>query len=224
MKAVKLWSVLLPVALTMWTLLFGDTVAMAEKSAQTVSPQQDYTGDRSKPVEYEVDFSVVVTPPYHANVLKVWLPLPQNNAGQEIRDRQISTFPMKVEAEIATESVFGNQFAYFEFHQPKGAQIIRHRFIAKVWEMTWDVSPERIRLPHQWPSSLAAYLRDVDGLAQRDDFRTILEDIGANQPLPANALFAWMTIHEYQPDRPVTYPFKDFNSLEDVDSLDAESD
>lgn len=192
MTMMTLWPVLLAMALAMWTPIFGETAAIAADSLHTLSPQQDYTGDRRKPVEYEVDFSVVVTPPYHANVLKVWLPLPQNNAGQEIRDRQLSTFPMKVEPTLATEPVFGNRFAYFEFHKPKGAQIIWHRFTAKVWEMTWDVSPEGIRAARQWPSSFAPYLRDVDGLAQRGDFRAILEDIGADQPVRANALFASM--------------------------------
>lgn len=46
-------------------------------------------------------------------------------------------------------------------------------------------------------------------------------------PDPANIEqreFAWMTIHEYKPDRPVTYPFKDFASLEDVESRESDSD
>lgn len=192
MKMKELWTVLLPVGLLAVSPFFADTLAIAADSAQTISPQQDYTGERSEPVEYEVDFSVVVTPPYHTNVLKVWLPLPQDNAGQEIRDRRISTFPIEVEPIISTEPVFGNRFAYFEFHKPKGAQIIRHRFIAKVWEMTWNVSPDRIRVPHQWPPSFAPYLRDVDGLAQRKDFRAVLEDIGADQPSGASALFTSM--------------------------------
>jgi hypothetical protein len=36
---------------------------------------------------------------------------------------------------------------------------------------------------------------------------------GPNPADPANKEFAWMTVHEFRPDRAVTYPFKDFDSL-----------
>ena len=39
------------------------------------------------------------------------------------------------------------------------------------------------------------------------------------EPDPANQQqrqFAWMTVHQYIPDKQVTYPFKDVGSLEDV--------
>jgi hypothetical protein len=32
---------------------------------------------------------------------------------------------------------------------------------------------------------------------------------------PKQRAFAWMTLHSYTPDRPVTYPFKDYRSLGD---------
>lgn len=167
-------------------------LATAAPTAGHLDPEQDYAGQRTESVEYEVDFSVVVTPPYHAKVLKVWLPLPQDNAAQEIRNRSITTFPTQIEAEIGKETVYGNQFACFEFHEPKGAQVIRHRFSAKVWEMTWDVDPERVNVPEDWPQSFAPYLRDVDRLADRQDFRAVLQEVGARaQPRP-HALFASM--------------------------------
>jgi hypothetical protein len=37
------------------------------------------------------------------------------------------------------------------------------------------------------------------------------------EPDPANAdkrEFAWMTVHRFVPDKPVTYPFNDWKSLE----------
>src|SRR5205814_1033893 len=49
-----------------------------------LDPKLPYQMARGNPVTYDVDFSVVVTPPYHAKVLKVWLPLPQTDAGQEV--------------------------------------------------------------------------------------------------------------------------------------------
>ena len=33
-------------------------------------------------------------------------------------------------------------------------------------------------------------------------------------PSPASAEFAWMTAHKYTPDRPVTYRFTDWKSLD----------
>ena len=47
------------------------------------------------------------------------------------------------------------------------------------------------------------------------------------EPVPANVEkreFAWMTVHEYRRDRPVTYPFKDILSLEMVDRGEAASE
>src|SRR4029077_3711344 len=32
---------------------------------------------------------------------------------------------------------------------------------------------------------------------------------------PKQRAFSWMTLHSYKPDKPVTYPFKDYGSLGD---------
>jgi hypothetical protein len=43
------------------------------------------------------------------------------------------------------------------------------------------------------------------------------DGVALPDPDPANEDqkgFAWMTAHEYRPDKPVTYPFKDITSLE----------
>ena len=87
-----------------------------------------YQAEKSSPVTYDVDLSIVVTPPYHTHVLKVWLPVPPSDAAQEVTAPEYSTFPTDVQPQIATEPVFGNRFAYFEFKDPQGAQIIRHQF------------------------------------------------------------------------------------------------
>ena len=42
------------------------------------------------------------------------------------------------------------------------------------------------------------------------------DGVALPEPDPANPQkreFAWMTVHEYKPDRAVTYPFKDWRSL-----------
>ena len=140
-------------------LLFGLSVplvlaaALAAEPKAELDPALPYQAKRSDPVTYDVDFSVVVTPPYHTKVLKVWLPLPQTDAGQEVEEGTISTFPMKVVPKVAKEAVFGNKFAYFEFDHPEGAQVIRHTFKVKVWELRWDVDPAKVAAVEKWPAT-----------------------------------------------------------------------
>lgn len=101
---------------------------------------------RSSPVTYDVDFSIVVTPPYKTKLLRVWLPIPPSDGAQEVSDNRFSSFPLAVEPMVDSAPVYGNKFACFEFKSPQGAQIIRHRFRVKVWELRWDVeirSPKR---------------------------------------------------------------------------------
>src|SRR5437773_10771676 len=121
--------------LTLAVLLSVLAAALSSRAADPAKPALDpdlsYQAKRSNPVTYDVDFSVVVTPPYHAKVLKVWLPLPQTDAGQEVTEGELSSFPLVVAPKIDREAEFGNQFAYFEFDHPHGAQIVRHRFKIK---------------------------------------------------------------------------------------------
>ena len=77
---------------------------------------------KSDAVTYEVDFAVVVTPPAHTKLLRVWLPLPPSDGGQEVREKEITTSPMKVKPRLGRENTYGNQFAYFEFKEPQGAR------------------------------------------------------------------------------------------------------
>src|SRR6185503_14915031 len=81
-----------------------------QPDAPKLDPNLPYQARRTNPVTYEVDFSAVVTPPYKAKKLKVWLPLPQTDAGQEVTNSQVSAFPIQVEARISTEPVYGNKF------------------------------------------------------------------------------------------------------------------
>src|SRR5262245_53682618 len=71
----------------------------AEKQSK-LAPAQPYTLQRSNPVIYEVDFAAVVTLPYKCKTLKVWLPIPQNDAGQEVELLEISSFPMEMKPKI----------------------------------------------------------------------------------------------------------------------------
>jgi len=161
------------------------------------SPEQDYSGQRRSPVEYQVDFSVVVTAPHHSKVLRVWLPLPQNNACQEIQDRHLSTFPMTVAPKIGRESRFGNQFAYFEFHEPKGAQMIRHQFRAKVWEMRWNLAADNVVNVEKWPDAFAPYLQP-DPLTSNAAFHAVVNKLAKPQSTDGERLYAamsWVDTH-----------------------------
>ena len=133
------------------------TVASAAVAAEPLSPELPYQASRTNPVTYDVDFSVVVTPPYKAEVLKVWLPMPQSDFGQEVSEGELASFPIRVESQVATEPEYGNKFAYFEFHKPQGAQVIRHRFTIKVWELRWDLDARNNRRPQ----GLAEHFRSV---------------------------------------------------------------
>ncbi|QDU96375.1 transglutaminase-like domain-containing protein [Lignipirellula cremea] len=134
-------------------------VTAAEPDASPLDPHQAYQARRLDPVTYEVDFTVVVTAPYHTKKLKVWLPLPTTDAAQEVKGSKLTTFPTRVEPQIGTEPVFGNRFAYFEFDHPQGGQLIRHRFQVKVWELRWDIDPQKVQAVDEWPTAFAPYLR-----------------------------------------------------------------
>ncbi|HTI51092.1 MAG TPA: transglutaminase domain-containing protein [Planctomycetaceae bacterium] len=154
-----------------------------------LDPNLPYQGERLNPVTYAVDYSVIVTAPNKTKALRVWLPLPPSEAGQEVTDSTLTTFPQQVEPQIAAESRFGNRFAYFEFSAPQGAQIIRHRFRIKVWEIRWNLEPERIVTIRAWPAEFDRY-RQTDSQAIVVDrrFEALLGEIVPRQGNPLRDL------------------------------------
>src|SRR5262249_19546818 len=142
-----------------------------------LDPDLPYQAAKSNPVTYKVDFSVVVTAPYHTRLLKVWLPLPPSDAAQQVSGREISTFPMKVEPKIAREPLFGNEFAYFDFPRPEGGQVIRHKFTIKTWELRWDVDPAKVVPVDRWPAGFDRYLRSERKVVVDDRFRKLAAEI-----------------------------------------------
>lgn len=145
--------------------------------AQDVDPTLPYQARLSEPVTYDVDFSVVVTAPYHTKKLRVWLPLPRSDEAQQISRRELSTFPLAVKPQIAKEPVYGNEFAYFEFDHPEGGQIIRHRFQVKVHELHWNVAPQQVDKVVKWPSSFDPYFRRATSLAEEQALQETLQQI-----------------------------------------------
>ena len=153
--------------------------------AAELDPNLPYQAERSNPVTYEVDFSAVVTPPYKCKTLKVWLPLPQSDFGQEVTEGTFETFPMSVSPKIGTEKVFGNKFAYFEFPAPEGAQVVRHKFSVKVWELRWNIDPEKIIAVKDYPASFDCYRRGEEQAVVVDErFSKLLKEIVPNPSHP----------------------------------------
>lgn len=124
-----------------------------------LSPTAAYQGTKSNSVTYQVDLSAVVTPPYKCKVLKIWMPIPPSDSIQEVSISEFTSFPLKVEPKIGQETVHGNRFAYFEFHEPHGAQMVRHQFTIKTHEVNWNIDPDKVTRVDRWPTSFAPYLR-----------------------------------------------------------------
>jgi hypothetical protein len=58
-----------------------------------------------------VDYRVTVTAPQNTKKLRVWVPVPQNDAGQIVTQTAFHIFPTEVSPTFQTEKVFGNMFA-----------------------------------------------------------------------------------------------------------------
>ncbi|WP_417381571.1 transglutaminase-like domain-containing protein [Gimesia sp.] len=152
------------------------TTVLAEPPSP-FKPDTPYTAKKSGPVTHDVEFSIIVTPPYHCKVLKVWVPVPQSDVAQKISESLFSTFPEKVKPQVSSEPVYGNRFAYFEFHNPHGAQIITHRFQAKLWNLNWQIKPEAVEMVTNWPAQFAPYLTPQT-IQDQQQFQQVLKQIG----------------------------------------------
>lgn len=176
---------------------------VATLSAQTLDPAQDYQAHRTSPVQYDVDFSIVVTPPYHTHKLQVWIPVPQSSAGQEVGESAWSTFPQEVTPTIHIEPKYGNKFAYFEFADPQGAQIIRHQFHAKVWQLDWKLQPQQLVDVTSWPASFEKYRQgESQAVVVNDQFRELAKQVVPDDKDPLTTMGSIMdyVIRDFQYD------------------------
>lgn len=156
-------------------LMFAATSACSAQSE--LDPKLPYQGVKANSVTYDVDFSAVVTAPYHTKVLKVWLPLPQSDECQTVEPGTLTSFPMKVVPTIGTEKTYGNKFAYFEFDHPEGAQIVRHRFKITTWEVRWRLDPAKVETVERWPASFDPYLRSDQSVVVDERLRLAIQKI-----------------------------------------------
>jgi transglutaminase-like putative cysteine protease len=172
------------------------SVGIGRAAAQEeLSPKMPITAEKSNPVTYDVDFSAVVTAPAKTKKLRVWMPLPQTDASQEIVEGQIYSFPINVKPTIDSEPVHGNRFAYFEFDAPEGAQMIRHTFKATAYDLKWNIDPKKVQKVEKWPESFAPYLRGEDqSVVVNDKVRQLLGEVLPEQKDPfenVSQIIAW---------------------------------
>lgn len=144
-------------------------------------PDLPCQGTLSDPVTYQVDLSAVVTPPYKCKVLKVWMPVPPSDTVQHVTDSRFTAFPMKVQPRIGVEKTYGNRFAYFEFHSPQGAQILRHRFTVKTHEVRWNVTPAQLLAVKSWPAAFGPFLRGEKYVPVDERFSNLARTIVAEE-------------------------------------------
>lgn len=156
----------------------GWASSLRADDAPILDPRQPCSAERRNPVTYDVEFLVTVTAPYKTKKLRVWLPIPPSDHGQELLATELTTFPDAVKPQIADESLFGNRFAYFEFANPQGAQVIRHKFRVRAWEQRWQLDPARVQSVTKWPGSFAAYRRSESQAVVSDvRFEKLLAEI-----------------------------------------------
>ena len=148
----------------------SETLCVAEE----LLPTQPYQGEFGESITHTIDFRAIVTPPYHAHKLEVWLPIPTSDSIQEVKSLEISTFPMEVEPQIATESKFGNKFAYFVFDEPKGAQIIQHRFQVTTKSVNWNIEASKVQAIETWPKEFDPYLKSDDAISVTSEIQDVL--------------------------------------------------
>lgn len=157
-------------------------LAQAQESNLELRPDLPYQAERTNPVTYDVDFSVIVTAPYKTKKLKIWLPVPPSDFAQEVSGSQFSSFPSDVKPTLATEEVYGNRFAYFEIDSPQGGQIIRHQFKLRAWELRWNVQADKVQAITKWPSSFDVYRKgDSQSVIVDGRFEKLLEEIVPNK-------------------------------------------
>ncbi|TWT43127.1 transglutaminase-like domain-containing protein [Botrimarina hoheduenensis] len=154
---------------------------------------QPYSAKQGTPVDTEIVFTAAVTAPHGTKRLRVWMPLPPSDNAQQCESLSFSTFPTAVDPEIGAESRYGNRFAYFEFIEPKGAQLITHRLRVKTRELVWNIDPAAASTPTKWPDEFAPYLEADTAIALGEDGESLLQDIVAPQQAAAEPKNANLT-------------------------------
>lgn len=151
--------------------------AIEHSLADDLDVHHQNSGRFSQEISYEVDLRIVVMPPEKTKRLRVWVPLPQSDNLQTVSGSHLSVFPQAVKPQIGVEKIHRNKFAYFEFSSPAGAQVIRHRFTAKLAQVNWGLDLAKIRAADKWPDSFAPYLENRFDDSTGQQFDSVLSRI-----------------------------------------------
>ncbi len=161
-----------------------------------LDPAARCTARRESPITYEVDLRAVVTAPYGTKRLQVWIPVPPSDDTQTVTGSRFETWPAAVAPQVATEPLYGNCFAYFEFERPQGGQMIRHTFRVTVSELRWEIDPARVAPVREWPASFGPYLNgDTQSVVVSDALRAEARRIvpaSTNAALDLQRIFRWV--------------------------------
>lgn len=173
----------------MLTLLLAGCITSADPTVK-LDPTQPYTAKASDAATYSVDFRVVVTAPQNTRKLAVWVPVPPSDNAQQVSESKWDTFPSSVKPTLHTEEVFGNTFAYFEFENPQGGQIITYTFTAKVSELNWNVDSAKVQPVAEWPKVFDPFRRGEQLIKVDDTFTKLAGEIAGGKATAADKVDA----------------------------------
>ena len=177
---------LLPIPLT--------SLRCSVQADELLKVSQPYSAELSNPVEWDGELIFTITAPYKTKLLRVWIPIPPSDVVQQVRRTEFSTFPVDVKPRIETEATFGNTFAYFEFPNPLGGIVITHRLTIQTHELRWNMNPEQIKSPIEWPTEFVMFLKSEEQAVVADErFGELLETIVPQRKNPLADLEAVMT-------------------------------
>ena len=100
------------------------------------SPDLPYTAARSDPVTYEVDFRAVVTAPQGTKTLRVWVPVPPTDRGQEVTGSAFTTFPGRTWDDFRRALAARTTRAYGRFWSAAEVRPIAVKQTARAWFVT----------------------------------------------------------------------------------------
>ena len=156
--------------------------------------KQPCSAAKSKPVVWDGELVFILTAPSQTKLLRVWIPIPPSDTVQDVRLTDLTTFPVDVKPQLGTEAVFGNTFAYFEFRNPLGAIIIRHRLIVQTHELHWNLDAAQVQTPASWSDEFNPYLRsEQQAVVTNARFESLLTEILPQRRNPLLDLDAVMT-------------------------------
>ncbi|MCS7222993.1 MAG: transglutaminase family protein [Armatimonadetes bacterium] len=124
-------------------LLLGSTVcAIVWTSPAPTQPliEPYRPAEKKNPVTYTIRALYVFTPVPGTKVAHLWLVRPPNDAGQEVLFYQTHPRP---EREVV-DADFGNRLLYFRFPDPNGAITVECRMRVRVWDLFWNLDPQRV--------------------------------------------------------------------------------